>query len=128
MKRVSVVLLAILFLAPAVRALAASKVKGISSAEVCGECHKEIYRMWKTSIHSQAMEDNVFQNAYHETESSQGASVSRVCLRCHAPLTDINHDFKLGQKVTWEGINCDVCHSIVSVEVAGGSARQTLDI
>jgi Cytochrome c554 and c-prime len=79
-------------------------------------------------MHSQALEDNVFQDAYHETSASQGEAVSRVCLRCHAPLTQVNQDFKLAEKVTWEGVTCDVCHSLVSVEVTGGSARQVLDI
>ena len=50
------------------------------SAESCGQCHREIYEEWKTSIHSKAYEDPFFQ-AYWKKDKNIW-----VCLNCHTPL------------------------------------------
>jgi hypothetical protein len=49
-------------------------------AESCGECHREIYEEWKTSIHAHAFEDPFFQ-AYWKKDKNIW-----VCLNCHTPL------------------------------------------
>jgi hypothetical protein len=98
-----------------------------TSAE-CGDCHKDIYRMWSGSAHARSMEGAVFLEAYRATEEREGEAVSRTCLRCHAPLSDINKDRELSQKVTWEGVNCDVCHGLASVEMTPSGPRQTFQI
>jgi hypothetical protein len=55
---------------------------GVASlkAESCGQCHREIYEEWKTSIHAHAYEDPFFQ-AYWKKDNNIW-----VCLNCHAPL------------------------------------------
>ena len=56
--------------------------EGLASlkAESCGQCHKEIYEEWKTSIHAHAYEDPFFQ-AYWKKDKNIW-----VCLNCHTPL------------------------------------------
>ncbi len=56
--------------------------EGLTSlkAESCGQCHREIYEEWKTSIHAQAYEDPFFQ-AYWKKDKKIW-----VCLNCHTPL------------------------------------------
>ncbi len=56
--------------------------EGLTSlkAESCGECHREIYDEWKTSIHAHAYEDPFFQ-AYWKKDKNVW-----VCLNCHTPL------------------------------------------
>ncbi|MGZ8375232.1 MAG: multiheme c-type cytochrome [Nitrospira sp.] len=56
--------------------------KGLTSlkAESCGQCHREIYEEWKTSIHAHAYEDPFFQ-AYWKKDKNIW-----VCLNCHTPL------------------------------------------
>lgn len=93
----------------------------------CGECHREIYRMWRSSAHAQSMEDPVFLDAVRETESSHGAEVTKVCIRCHAPSTDVTKDSALALKSTWEGVSCDVCHATTGVQMASGGPRLVLD-
>ncbi len=100
----------------------------IASSETCGECHKDIYRMWSASAHARAMEDEIFLDAFRETKASEGDDVARRCLACHAPLTAVNSDWNLAQKVTWEGVNCDVCHGMVSVDMSSATPRPVLDI
>lgn len=50
------------------------------SAESCGQCHREIYEEWKSSIHAHAYEDPFFQ-AYWKKDKNIW-----VCLNCHTPL------------------------------------------
>jgi hypothetical protein len=65
------------------RALSYQNVpEGLTSlkAESCGECHREIYDEWKTSIHAHAYDDPFFQ-AYWKKDKNIW-----VCLNCHTPL------------------------------------------
>jgi hypothetical protein len=73
------------------------------------------------------MEDQVFLDAYRQTEEREGEAVSKVCLACHAPAAGILKDPKLAQKVTWEGVSCDICHVMSAVQVTGQSAAMTFD-
>lgn len=98
-----------------------------TSSETCGECHKEIYRMWRSSAHARSMEDDFFLTALRETEE-RSRSVSRICLKCHAPLIDVNGDVELEKKITWEGVSCDVCHSLTDVDMSGLGPRLLLDV
>ena len=50
------------------------------TAESCGQCHREIYEEWKSSIHARAFEDPYFQ-AYWKKDKKVW-----VCLNCHTPL------------------------------------------
>lgn len=56
--------------------------EGIDSlrAESCGQCHREIYEEWKTSIHARAYEDPFFQAYWNKDKNIW------VCLNCHTPL------------------------------------------
>ena len=56
--------------------------EGLTSlkAESCGQCHREIYDEWKTSIHAHAYVDPFFQ-AYWKKDKNIW-----VCLNCHTPL------------------------------------------
>ncbi|GKS59659.1 hypothetical protein YTPLAS18_31860 [Nitrospira sp.] len=56
--------------------------QGLTSlkAESCGECHIEIYKEWKSSIHADAYRDPFFR-AYWAKDNHIW-----VCLNCHTPL------------------------------------------
>ena len=108
--------------------IAAPIQKGkISRSDTCGECHKDIFKMWRASAHARALEDPVFLDAFRQTKDREGEVVSRVCLGCHAPVAEQTKDFELAQKLTWEGIGCDICHSIASVEVTEIGPKLKLD-
>jgi hypothetical protein len=98
----------------------------ITPSVVCGTCHRDIYQMWRSSAHAEAMEDVVFFEAYRETEA-RDAATARLCLGCHAPLTQVSPDPALSAQATWDGVSCDACHSLVSVELAPGGARQSFE-
>ena len=98
----------------------------ITPSVVCGTCHRDIYEMWRSSAHARAMEGVVFVEAYREIEA-ESAATSRLCLGCHAPLTEVSPDPFLARQATWDGVSCDACHSLTSVELATGGAHQTFD-
>jgi len=109
--------------------LAAPIAKGeLTSSETCRGCHKDIYQMWRGSAHARSMEDTVFLDAFHETESREGEEVSKRCLACHAPTVAFNKDTHLKLKVTWEGVSCDVCHSLTAVNLTGPGPQLVLDV
>jgi hypothetical protein len=56
--------------------------EGLTSlkAESCGQCHREIYEEWKSSIHARAYEDPYFQAYWNKDKQIW------VCLNCHTPL------------------------------------------
>jgi hypothetical protein len=99
-----------------------------SSAEFCGRCHRAILESWKTSAHARAVESALFQEGLELTETTFGESTERTCLSCHAPLAGLIKDFSLRQKVTWEGITCDYCHSVRDVSLGGENPRATVEL
>ena len=98
-----------------------------SSAELCGRCHRAILTAWKTSAHAQAMESPLFQDALDVAETKFGASARRTCLKCHAPVAVEKGDLNLRQKVSWEGVTCDYCHSIKDVSLTGANPKAAVE-
>jgi Cytochrome c554 and c-prime len=110
-------LLVFYLLTTALSALAAAQMP--QSAEYCGGCHRAIDEGWRQSVHSQAMESRLFQDALQMANSDFGSQARRVCLGCHSPTVAETGDLSLVRKVSWEGITCDYCHSIRSVTTTG---------
>src|SRR5579871_188044 len=98
-----------------------------TSAEFCGRCHQAILEAWKFSAHAHAMESRLFQDALEVAETGFGAPARRTCLKCHAPVAVDKDDLSLHQKVSWEGITCDYCHSVKDVSLGGGNPRAVVE-
>ena len=105
----------------------AIELKPPSSAEVCGDCHRAIFEGWKKSAHASAMESRLFQDALKLAESDFGAPTRRVCLGCHSPVAVAIGDLDLIRKVSWEGVTCDYCHSIVEVTTGGPNPKAKVE-
>ena len=95
----------------------------ISSAELCGRCHRAIYDAWNTSAHARAMDSRLFQDVLEMAETDFGAGARKTCLACHSPLAIQTGDLDLQKKVSWEGVTCDYCHSIQEVSFAGANPK-----
>ncbi len=100
----------------------APEMFGTLSAKECGECHKEIYNDWITSMHSKAWTEPYFQVDWKFDRSAQ------VCKNCHIPLDrqqehlvtgfydsakwdpilEPNPDFDADLQL--EGVTCAGCH------------------
>jgi len=100
----------------------------LTRSDVCGSCHRDIHRMWRGSAHATSLDSAVFLEAYQEAEGSLGAAMSRQCLSCHAPAIAVNQDLKLALKTTWEGVSCDICHSLASVDLTSTPPKLGLSV
>ncbi len=91
-------------------------------SKLCGECHKDIYEQWKSSVHHFASFNNRFYRAtvLHMQELS-GVEGSKWCAGCHDHAVFFNGRFERPIKEQVEtpeaqnGLGCMSCHSIVHV-------------
>lgn len=93
--------------------------EGHTDSRVCGGCHVDIYRSWRNSMHALSLSDPIFDAAYMQALKLEGEDAKRLCLRCHAPLTQVNADYDLKLGVTREGVTCDFCHTVTAVHLDG---------
>lgn len=111
----------------AVSLLAASPVNAEPihqvSSETCKQCHKELYKQWKGSMHanSTAFQDPIHGTFYRKVVGDPGKEGVKhkasgkfpVCLQCHAPNAARDKTTKLDAKPAYkEGVNCVACHTL----------------
>jgi len=106
----------------------AAPTERFTTSDQCGMCHRDIYQMWRESVHGKAMDNPAFLGAYREIESGRGASSPAVCLGCHAPMANVIGDTQLKRRISWEGVTCDFCHSLVDVELKDGIPVHRADV
>ena len=58
----------------------------LMTSDTCGECHKAIYKMWRSSAHAKAMEDEIFLDAYRETKRVEESELRTLVGRTNALL------------------------------------------
>jgi predicted CXXCH cytochrome family protein len=104
----------------------AAPIEPLSSAEICGRCHRTIHETWKTSSHAQAMESRLFQDALEMAEADFGAGGRKICLGCHSPLVGQTSDAALQKKLSWEGVTCEYCHTLRDVNTTGANPAAVL--
>ena len=106
---------------------AATELEVISSAEICGTCHRAIYEGWNRSAHAAATESRLFEGALAAAERDFGEPARPLCLSCHSPLGVHLRDLSLQQKVSREGVTCDWCHSVRRVRFRGPNPAPVLE-
>jgi len=93
------------------------------SSEVCANCHNDIYKQWKGSMHAQstALSDPIHATFYKKVVGSpteegvlhKASGKFPVCLQCHAPNAAIDQTTKLDAQPAYsEGVNCVACHTL----------------
>src|SRR3954452_17298648 len=91
-------------------------------SKLCGECHKDIYEEWQSSMHHFASFNNPFYKAsiLHMQELS-GTQGSKWCAGCHDHAVFFNGRFERPIKEQVDtpeaqnGLGCVSCHSITHV-------------
>jgi len=102
-------------------------VRQISNSDSCGECHADIARQWRDSIHSQAASDTAYQTNVNLLSTKKGMATTRYCEGCHAPVALLTGQLTKGGKLDTpghlrEGVNCKTCHGISEIEHLRGVA------
>lgn len=113
--RVFAILAFVALLAPV--SLSAAAESTYESSLVCGGCHEATHRNWNASLHALSYTNPIFQTAYQKAYTETGGEAKKYCLRCHAPTVQVTGDYDAKQAITREGITCDFCHTIVSVDL-----------
>ena len=110
------------------------------SSEVCKNCHQDVYRQWKTSMHAQstALSDPIHAVFYQmevgdptqEGQIHKKSGTFPVCLQCHAPNAARDQTTKLDAKPAYaEGVNCVACHTLASYKgIQGPEGKLRLGI
>ncbi|MBS7662105.1 cytochrome c family protein [Pseudomonas lalucatii] len=103
--------------------------RDFESAEVCGACHTEIYRQWRSSMMSQAWDEPVYRALLKLASEATEGRVDTFCTGCHSPIglttgqitAELNRSSveDSAREHPLPGVDCESCHNI--------SARTGLD-
>ncbi|HEX4566968.1 MAG TPA: multiheme c-type cytochrome, partial [Vicinamibacterales bacterium] len=103
-------------------------------SERCGECHKDIYEQWKSSMHHFASFNNQFyRKSIEYMQSVVGTQPSKWCAGCHDHAVFFNGRFEkpmIQQADTPEakaGLACTSCHAITHVASSMGNGDFTIE-
>ncbi len=101
---------------------------------VCGECHKEIYEQWKSSVHHFASFNNQFyRKSVEYMQSVVGPKPSKWCAGCHDHAVFFNGRFdrpiseQIDTPEAQAGLACTSCHAIVHVDSSMGNGGFTIE-
>ncbi len=103
-------------------------------SERCGECHKDIYRQWKGSMHHFASFNNQFYRKAIEymQDAEGGTRETKLCAGCHDHAVFFNGRFdrpireQIDTPEARNGLGCTSCHAITAVHSSLGNADVTM--
>jgi Flp pilus assembly protein TadD len=88
----------------------------------CGECHKDIYEMWNSSMHHFSSFNNQFyRKSVEYMQETAGVESSKWCAGCHDHAMFFNGRFErkaieqIDTPAAQAGLGCMSCHSITRV-------------
>jgi tetratricopeptide (TPR) repeat protein len=97
-------------------------------SETCGECHKDIYQQWKSSVHHFASFNNQFyRKSIEYMQDVVGTRPSKWCAGCHDHAVFFNGRFErpireqMDTPEAQAGLGCMSCHAIVHVGSSMGN-------
>jgi tetratricopeptide (TPR) repeat protein len=103
-------------------------------SELCGECHQDIYRQWKSSMHHFASFNNQFyRKSIEYMQDVAGTRPSKWCAGCHDHAVFFNGRFdrpirqQIDTSEAQAGLGCMSCHSIAHVASSMGNADFTVE-
>jgi Flp pilus assembly protein TadD len=102
-------------------------------SETCGECHKDAYREWKSSMHHFASFNNQFyRKSIEYMQDVAGTRPSKWCAGCHDHAVFFNGRFdrpireQIDTPEAQAGLGCMSCHAIEHVASTMGNADFTV--
>ncbi len=100
---------------------------------LCGECHKDIYQQWKSSMHHFASFNNQFyRRSIEQMQELSGTQGSKWCAGCHDHAVFFNGRFdrpikeQVDTPEAQNGLGCLSCHSIIHVNGSVGNGGFTI--
>ena len=103
-------------------------------SETCGECHKQIYEEWKSSVHHFASFNNqYYRKAIEYMQDVKGPQPSKWCAGCHDHAVFFNGRFdkpikdQIDTPEAHTGLACTSCHAITHVDSSMGNGGFTIE-
>jgi tetratricopeptide (TPR) repeat protein len=103
-------------------------------SEACGNCHKDIYQQWKSSMHHFASFNNQFyRKSIEYMQDVLGTRPSKWCAGCHDHAVFFNGRFdrpiseQIDTPEAQAGLGCMSCHAIVHVGSSMGNGDFTVE-
>src|SRR5262249_42316829 len=103
-------------------------------SEACGECHKDAYAQWKSSMHHFASFNNQFyRKSIEYMQDVKGTQASKWCAGCHDHAVFFNGRFdrpmreQVDTPEAHAGLACTSCHAITSVNSSMGNGGFTIE-
>ncbi len=101
----------------------------------CGECHKDIYNQWQSSVHHFASFNNQFyrKSIEYMQDVSGGTQSSKWCAGCHDHAVFFNGRWErpikeqIDTPEAQNGLGCMSCHSITEVHGSMGNGGFTIE-
>ena len=101
----------------------------------CGECHKDIYEQWNSSVHHFASFNNQYyrKSIEYMQDVSGSPQSSKWCAGCHDHAVFFNGRFdkpikdQIDTPEAQNGLGCVSCHSIVHVDSSMGNGGFTIE-
>jgi tetratricopeptide (TPR) repeat protein len=103
-------------------------------SKLCGECHRDIYKQWESSMHHFASFNNQFyRKSIEYMQEIRGTQASKWCAGCHDHAVFFNGRFdrpikeQIDTPEAQNGLGCLSCHSIIHVDGSVGNGGFTIE-
>ena len=103
-------------------------------SKLCGECHKDIYDQWNSSVHHFASFNNQFyRKSIEYMQSIADTKPTKWCAGCHDHAVFFNGRFEkpikdqIDTPEAQAGLGCVSCHSITRVDGSMGNGGFTIE-
>jgi Tfp pilus assembly protein PilF len=103
-------------------------------SKLCGECHKDAYEQWNSSVHHFASFNNQFyRKSIEDMQDKVGTKPSKWCAGCHDHAVFFNGRFdrpikeQIDTPEAQNGLGCVSCHSISKVDSTMGNGGFTIE-
>lgn len=100
------------------------EVRDFKTSSSCKQCHQQIHAQWKSSTHSQAYRDPIYQAFLRRVDEQSSGRLTQFCVSCHAPLATLTRsvpaklfDGQPKPPLLEEGVSCEFCHTLSGSEV-----------
>jgi Flp pilus assembly protein TadD len=104
-----------------------------TQSDTCGECHKDIFKQWSSSVHHFASFNNQFyRKSIEYMQDVIGPQPSKWCAGCHDHAVFFNGRFErpikeqIDTKEARAGLACTSCHAITHVASSMGNGDYTI--
>jgi tetratricopeptide (TPR) repeat protein len=103
-------------------------------SKLCGECHKDIYEQWNSSVHHFASFNNQFyRKSIEYMQDIAGTKPTKWCAGCHDHAVFFNGRFdrpikeQIDTPEAQAGLGCVSCHMITKVDGSMGNGGFTIE-